>query len=145
VVKRSVYEKVGGFCAEAHYAADWEMWKRIARYFPVCYVPDVLASYRLHSASETSRTINNGKNMSDIRASIEISKSYLPEQSVERWGLQALEHYALNSLSMAEQMFISGQMCNGMIQVNEAIKASSSLKVLRKLSSIIMHVVKAAL
>lgn len=145
VVKRSVYEHLGGFCAAAHYAADWEMWKRIASCFPVCYVPDVLASYRLHSSSETSRNIHNGKNMSDIRTSIEISKAYLPGQSVAKWSFLASEHYALQALNMAEQMFINGQMRNGMIQVNEAFKTSRSVKVLRKIASIIMHVIKEVL
>ena len=35
VVKRRVYEDLGGFCPELFYACDWEMWKRIAARYPV--------------------------------------------------------------------------------------------------------------
>ena len=42
VVKRTVYEKLGGFFA-VHYGEDWEMWIRIAANFPVAYSPECLA------------------------------------------------------------------------------------------------------
>jgi glycosyltransferase involved in cell wall biosynthesis len=45
VVKRSVYEQIGGFFA-VHYGEDWEMWTRIASHFPVAYSPKCLAYYR---------------------------------------------------------------------------------------------------
>jgi glycosyltransferase involved in cell wall biosynthesis len=35
VVKRSVYETLGGFSENAGSAADWEIWKRISAYYPV--------------------------------------------------------------------------------------------------------------
>jgi GT2 family glycosyltransferase len=42
VVKREVYEDLGGFSQEAYYAADWEMWKRIAAHYSVWYEPELL-------------------------------------------------------------------------------------------------------
>jgi len=145
VVKRSVYEELGGFCAKAHYAADWEMWKRIARYYPVCYVPDILASYRLHTGSETSRLVNSGKNLADIRTSIAISKSYLPEQSVEKWSSQALEYCALLGSANAHKMVIDGHWLTGMIQIREALQTCCSVRVLQSLFPIIISGLRAAL
>ncbi|MBV8883691.1 MAG: glycosyltransferase, partial [Chroococcidiopsidaceae cyanobacterium CP_BM_RX_35] len=79
IVRRSTYEELGGFCPQARSAADWEMWKRIAAHYPVWYEPELLASFRLHSASESSHLIMAGTNIADIRRAIEISKSYLPK------------------------------------------------------------------
>ncbi len=50
VVKRSVYEKLGGFFA-VDYCEDWEMWIRIAAHFPVAYSPNCLALYRTGPAN----------------------------------------------------------------------------------------------
>jgi glycosyltransferase involved in cell wall biosynthesis len=52
VVRRSVYEQLGGFYG-TNYAEDWEMWVRIARHYPVGYLPETLADYRhrTHSIS----------------------------------------------------------------------------------------------
>lgn len=60
IVKREVYEELGGYCQEAYYAADWEMWKRIAAHYSVWYEPELLACYRLHSSSESSRLVKSG-------------------------------------------------------------------------------------
>jgi len=145
VVKRSVYEGLGGFCAEAHFAADWEMWKRIARYYPVCYVPDVLASYRRHTGSESTRMVHSGKNMTDIRTSIAISKAYLPENFADKWSQQALEHYALDASADAREKILDGYWRIGMIQLREALKTCCSIRVLLSVFSVIQSGLRTAL
>jgi GT2 family glycosyltransferase len=60
VVRKSTYEKVGGFDEKLKYVVDWEMWVRIAAHFPVAYTPKVLASYRCHADSETARLKHSG-------------------------------------------------------------------------------------
>ena len=54
VVRRSVYEKLGGFFG-VHYGEDWEMWARIAAHYPVAHSPERLALYRVHRDNITSR------------------------------------------------------------------------------------------
>jgi glycosyltransferase involved in cell wall biosynthesis len=46
-VRREVYEKIGGYYGVT-YGEDWEMWVRIAAYYPVAYTPQSLAEYRMH-------------------------------------------------------------------------------------------------
>lgn len=145
VVKRSVYETLGGFCVEANFAADWEMWKRIARYYPVGYVPEVLACYRQHSASETTRLVNSGQNIVDIITSIEISRTYLPEDSVKTLTRLALEHCADYALSTAKQMIVKGYWRIGIIQVYKAIHVSCSLKVILRLFDIVKTAIRITL
>jgi glycosyltransferase involved in cell wall biosynthesis len=55
VVKRSVYEEIGGFRSDLLYCLDWEMWVRIAFRYPFWYEPETLACWREHEKSETRR------------------------------------------------------------------------------------------
>jgi glycosyltransferase involved in cell wall biosynthesis len=55
VVRRAVYEQVGGFDDRFRYCADAEMWQRIAVHYPLWYDPRPLAEYRVHPASATHR------------------------------------------------------------------------------------------
>ena len=58
VVRRSVYERIGGFDSRAGLMGeDWEMWVRIAAHFPVWYEPEPLALYRIHDSSITARPV----------------------------------------------------------------------------------------
>jgi len=67
VVKRKVYEQLGGFFA-VHYGEDWEMWTRIAAHFPVAYSPKCLAGYRtLQRDNITSKSFISGQNIADSK------------------------------------------------------------------------------
>jgi GT2 family glycosyltransferase len=78
VVRRDVYERIGGFRNDLFYALDWEMWARIAAHYPVLYIPEILAAYRVHSLSETERIKKAGNRLDDVRRCIEINFSRLP-------------------------------------------------------------------
>lgn len=79
VVKRSVYEKLGGFFG-VHYGEDWEMCIRIAANYPVAYTPKCLALYRrFQNKSITGNSIMTGQNIKDVLKVIDISQQYLPE------------------------------------------------------------------
>lgn len=77
VVKRDVYEKLGGFFG-VHYGEDWEMWTRIAANYPVAYSPKKLACYRVHSSNITGNSLTTGQNINDISTVINIIQNYLP-------------------------------------------------------------------
>ncbi|MGL5509540.1 MAG: glycosyltransferase, partial [Microcoleaceae cyanobacterium] len=98
VVKRSVYEKLGGFCPEAGYAADWEMWKRIAVHYPIWYESEPLAAWRQHGNSTSRQAIMNATDIQDLAKSIRISATYLPADKAVTLSNQAQEHYALYAL-----------------------------------------------
>jgi GT2 family glycosyltransferase len=79
VVRRSSYEKVGGFdtrmksCGE-----DWEMWVRLALLGPVAYLPTPLAFYQDTVGSLTKRSVRSGQNVRDVRNASDIIATYLP-------------------------------------------------------------------
>jgi glycosyltransferase involved in cell wall biosynthesis len=77
VVKRSVYEKLGGFFG-VHYGEDWEMWVRIAANYPMAHSPERLAQYRVHSNNISSRYFLSGQHIKDIAFVIKTIQQYLP-------------------------------------------------------------------
>jgi glycosyltransferase involved in cell wall biosynthesis len=78
IVRRSVYEQLGGFRSDLTYALDWEMWVRIAASHAVWYEPRILACYRRHRGSETTRLTMSGKVGADVLNAIGIFSNHLP-------------------------------------------------------------------
>ena len=72
IVRRSAYEQVGGFSRELCYVLDWEMWQRIAARFPIWFEPSILAAYRIHEGSATSKLIVEAADVRDVQKMIEL-------------------------------------------------------------------------
>jgi glycosyltransferase involved in cell wall biosynthesis len=138
VVKRSTLEALGGFCTEAGSAADWELWLRISRHYPIWFEPKALAAYRLHSASESSKLIETGQNIADTRRSIEIAAGYLPQEKVALLNI-AREYYARYSLNTARQMLQLNKPDAAIAQLREGLKCSQSSKVREELISVLLQ------
>jgi len=80
LVRRSTYERLGGYRTDLRYAMDWEMWVRIAAAGPVWYEPRILASYRKHRANETTRLEAQDATDGDMLAGIRIFAAHLPPE-----------------------------------------------------------------
>jgi GT2 family glycosyltransferase len=63
VVRRSAYERVGGYRTDLPHTADWEMWTRLAAHGPIMFVDEVLACYRRHDSSDSSARVRTGTNV----------------------------------------------------------------------------------
>ncbi len=107
-VRRSTYERVGGFNPNLKHALDWEMWIRIANQFPIFYEPKILACWRNHADATTSRQIRSGENIRDIAKAIGIVRSYLPENEAERLADYALARFAKEAAGLAEHLLKQG-------------------------------------
>lgn len=103
VVKRSVYEQVGGFFA-VHFGEDWEMWVRIASRFPCVYSPKRLAVYREHTLNITTRSFLSGQNIRDITKVIDIIQGYLPQQEKRKLKRQATKNASRYILRTARKV-----------------------------------------
>ena len=77
VIKREIFEKLGAFYGLI-YGEDWEMWVRMAQFYPFAYTPDVLAQYREHTSSITGVKFLNGGIMKDTRQVFRMIEDYLP-------------------------------------------------------------------
>lgn len=126
MVKRSIYEKLGGFNAELHYALDWDMWKRIASCYPIWYESRPLACYREHDASASSEFIRSGRHLAEIRQSIDISQSYLPTSITADISRRARGNYMSYGLSITWQMLLRRDFVSAIARVREIRKLSSN-------------------
>ena len=133
VVSRAAYSAVGAFDSRLEHSADWDMWRRIAVHFPVGYLPDVLASYRVHSRSDTTRLMRTGANVVDVRKSIHMSKAYLPQADWPRLRRQALRTCARDAANNADQLLKEGDRAAAWAQIREGWKTDPSAWYLLKL------------
>lgn len=131
VVRRDVYERLGGFDRRiSRYGEDWEMWVRIAAQYPVWYEVEPLALYRVHKSSLTGNSIRTGENAQDLRRVIEINRSYLPEEYAEAWTNQARLTFALACLRRARRMLDARDYQGSLSQTREALKTKLSASVI---------------
>jgi hypothetical protein len=137
VVRREVYEAMGGFDARLVCSEDWEMWVRIAARYPIWYEVEPLALYRMHFDSNTGRHIGTGEDISYTCQAIDIFTQYLPDELAERVSRTAKETYALSALDMAYTMLARGDRRAVTAQIRAALNCSLSLKVVRKLFSLL--------
>lgn len=80
VVKRSTYEKLGGFYPNFQYMFDMEMWIRIALNYPLWYEPQPLACYRSQTAiSGTSALLKSEIPFTAGYQLLRVLNSYFPE------------------------------------------------------------------
>jgi len=132
VVRRAVYEKLGGFdrrmlsCGE-----DWEMWVRIAAEYPMGYEVEPLALYRDRSNSLTKNSVRTGQNIRDVRKATEIVRAYLPEARARELSNKAGEEWASWALHFAQQMIAKRDTAAAITQIQEGFKCSHSAKVIR--------------
>jgi hypothetical protein len=150
VVKREVYEQLGGFdrrmlsCGE-----DWEMWVRIAAHYPVAYEVEPLALYRDRSNSLTKRSVQTGQNIRDVRRATEIVKSHLtqvlPDATVDDLSNKALKLWASWALHFAQQALLREDTTTAIIQIREGLQCSRSFDVIERAIYLGLKLVKTQL
>jgi hypothetical protein len=132
VVRREVYEHLGGFDRRIlTFGEDWEMWVRIAASYPVYYEVEPLAVYRLQDTRSLSgRALRTGQNMRDLRTAVEINAALLPVHRRARISRAAHANNALGTIRRAHRMLDAGEVRVPLIQLREALRTSTSPRVL---------------
>lgn len=124
VVKRRTYETLGGFYPGLVHAMDWEMWVRIAAHVPIYYEPEILADFRQHEGSTTSRQMRSAENIRDVGRAIRFFHHYLPKEHADRITAGALLYYAKGALWVAAESFAHGQLDSANAQIHGALSCS---------------------
>jgi GT2 family glycosyltransferase len=139
IVRREVYEKLGGFDYRlATNAEDWEMWVRIAANYPIWYEVEPLAMYRKHSGSITKTNVKNGKYVQQMREAVKIFQGYLPNEKADKLYRTAMQNCAFNALEIAKEILNEGDMRTTINLIREALKCSRSFRVVRSAGRIIL-------
>lgn len=133
VVRREVYERLGGFDDRLPCSEDWEMWVRIAAHYPIGFEPAPLAAYRMHADSNTGRNTGNAANMRYTRAAIDMFEAYLPPAKANEITRRARETYAFSAVEFARERLRQGDVSGAMAQAREALRFRPSPRVLAKI------------
>ncbi len=139
VVKRSVYESLGGYRPELPYSADWDMWKRITLNYPVWFEPQPLACYRQHSISFTSSLSRSGGDITEACIAIDIAQSYLPPAITIELSNLARDAHAAKAIDTAYRMIAKGDKSSAIAQIRAGLKCSHSPRVMGSLVNLIQQ------
>jgi glycosyltransferase involved in cell wall biosynthesis len=135
VVRRLVYERLGGFLPRLHFTPDWEMWQRIASQFAFWFEPSILACYRLHSDSATSRMRPAGADVCEVREVIELTAAYHSPARGRMLARKACSWYAEVALFNAREMVVEAGFRSAWKQILGALRLSRSPRVIWKICS----------
>jgi glycosyltransferase involved in cell wall biosynthesis len=139
VVKRDVYEAIGGFHPQLFHAADWEMWIRISAHYPVWYVSNALAYYREHSHSDTSRLERSGQGVADSRKAVEIANAYLPIDRAREILFEAKKRLAMDSVTRAKRFIKQDDFEAAQAQIREAILCCHDAEISQSASKLMFN------
>lgn len=123
-VRRAAYEHLGGFDLRLPHAADWEMWLRICANSSIWYEHDVLAAYRSHPNSDTSRFRISGAYIDENRKTIEIAVKGLPIPNPEEFKNTALFAFAKSALTDGNYRAGAGDIGGAIRMVSKAAQCS---------------------
>jgi len=126
VVRRAVYEQLGGFLVDLDHAADWEMWARIAANGRVWYVDRVLACHRVHAGSDTSQLVRSGRNIRDRVVAIHEISRYVEAPQRAATIRRALAYGAVFAWRTALRQGRAGRLDAAWAQVREGARRAAS-------------------
>lgn len=139
-VRRDVYEAVGGFCADAASAFDWELWVRVAARYPVCYVPDTLVGVGRDDSAESSRLMRSGEQVRHAFRAIEVMAHQLPADVAEKLTEKARNQIADYALYIARRYLRRGDAAAAMANLQAAALERPSPRTWRRLGDVLRGV-----
>jgi hypothetical protein len=142
VVKRSVYEHLGGFDLSFDYALDWDMWKRIASQYPLWFEPEPLAGRRGHGQSTTRKLMRSGANIAEIFRSIETSKAYLSAAIATDMARRARDNYTRLAVRTAVRQLCKRDAGAALAQVRAVLKIRSGMAVMKALMTLTLDTLR---
>jgi glycosyltransferase involved in cell wall biosynthesis len=137
-VRRRVYEQLGGFLPNLHYVVDWEMWQRIASQFPVCFEPSILACYRLHGSSATSRLKLDAADVRDVRRMIDLTATYHTPARGRALARKARSWFAQIAVYNARDLLLTIGSVPAWRMIFEALRLSRNRHVIRMIFSFLV-------
>jgi glycosyltransferase involved in cell wall biosynthesis len=104
VVRRHVYETLGGFDRRLDCFEDWEMWIRIATEFDCGFNTESVAQYRVYPQNTSYLSILSGRRTRILGELLQIVDAYLPSEVLARCQRQRsrdLAHYLIRCIPTA--------------------------------------------
>ncbi|PYK59868.1 MAG: glycosyl transferase family 2 [Verrucomicrobia bacterium] len=137
-VRRFVYEQLGGFLPRLRYTADWEMWQRVASQFSFWFEPSILACYRVHSDSATSRLRRDAADVREVREVIDLTTAYHSPDRGRVLAGKARSFYAELAVFYAREILVETGFPSAWKQIVEALRLCRSRRVIWQISSFLV-------
>jgi hypothetical protein len=135
LIRRSTYERLGGFRAELTISFDWDMWKRVAAQVPVYYDPEPLACFRIHSRSVYANAMRAGETVAEERRSIRLSCALdVPAENAAGLRRRAMRAAAIRAVRSARRQWRAGEHEIAWRLLLEALKCSTAPSVLARVA-----------
>ncbi len=128
-VRRLVYEQLGGFLPRLHYTPDWEMWQRVASQFSFWFEPLILACYREHPNSTTSRMRLDAADVREVGELIDLTTAYHTPASGRVLARKARSFYAYVAVSHAREMLVEVRFRPAWKQILGALRLCHSRRI----------------
>lgn len=135
VVKRSFYEKFGGFNETLAHTADCEMWARSIFDGGGIISKEVLSFYRVFPENDTSKNEQNGNNIKDY-----LRLNYIFKHKYKKFCFEKAFLVALNKLVSQIERFEINKNEEGVKNNNKLFKEISPFKI--KLKNAVIKTVK---
>lgn len=110
VVKRSTYEKLGGYRNDIPYVLDWEMWCRIAASGRWGYVAHPGAVCREHDQSESTRLRKSGEAHQVLLEGAQIARSHFSSELQTQTKVGFRNAFVNNVLRDAIALYVEGNL-----------------------------------
>lgn len=136
-VRREVYRQLGGFCAAARSAFDWEMWARIATGYRVAYLPEVLVGVGRDDSALSSGLLRSGDQVRDAFAAIEMIARSLPAERVDSLSAKARARIAAYALDVARQYLEGDDLSAALANLRAAVAVNPDQETLRRLTEVL--------
>ena len=127
VIRRAVYEEIGGYHTGMPYCTDWDMYKRVAVYGHVWYETRCLAYWRQHAASATAKLKSAGDDLVDRCHSIELSKAYVPSGVETAVSNAALKNSLLWATDNLREGLVKDNFATALAQAREILSTLQPL------------------
>jgi glycosyltransferase involved in cell wall biosynthesis len=137
-VRRRAYEQLGGFFPHLHFIADWEMWQRIASQFPFCFEPSILACYRVHSDSATSRMRLDAADTREVREMIDLTMTYHSPARGRVLAKKARSWWAEAAVFHARELLVQFGFTSAWRQIVEALRLCHNRRIIRSVFSFLV-------
>ena len=134
-VRRLVYEQLGGFLPRLRYTPDWEMWQRVASQFSFWFEPSILACYRAHSNSATSRMRLDAADVREVREVIHLTMAYHNPARGRMLARKARSFYAELAIFHAREMLVEVGFSPAWKQIPEALRLCHSRRIVWQIFS----------
>jgi glycosyltransferase involved in cell wall biosynthesis len=139
VVRREVYETIGGWDASCGLSADWEFWVRLFTYYPLWFEVEPLAIWRNHSNSANSSNAKNSIFIQENFKTVEAILSYLPDEVHSKVSKIIKRNCAFLALESAESKLKLGETAKGLSLLQQALRYSRSRLIFLSASRIILQ------